>query len=278
EGFSSWYDESTNAGEKFTLWAYPILRNQGTDFDYETAGSEWSYIEGTSFLDDVVTVTMTNIAGEVKEYVFNLKQYALPFWDPTLSAEVSLYSSVTGKQIDYVTCNLPADSGYRSQGGSSANTNYTPYYSTVTNNEFIGAFVVYNCIYDNGNDFRWANDNGEFTGITRNDTTVESVVPVQAFDYNEPDYVVFAPHVNSNSNTYTNNATTGTDYMVLTMYNEAGEGTEMAIQITRDDAYIENGGTLEPFVVNTAVNTDGKYTNLLDFLDLEAYQDTVGNN
>ncbi|MFR9495879.1 MAG: hypothetical protein SNG81_05845 [Rikenellaceae bacterium] len=235
-------------GNIFNVWAYPILRNQGTDFDYGD-GSSWSYdgdIE-SSYLDDTVVVTLTNLAGETKKYTFNLTQYSLPFWDPTLTINDS------AKSFSYLCCNYPVDL-YSSNNADS-------HYHT----KCIGAVTVYNCNYNNGVDYSWGGS-GYYSDVF-NASNVSGHANVQAYDAKEPEYVVFAVFGNS---TETSSLTTvGRDYFILRMTNAAGEETKMAVRIERYDGYIEAEGGNGYFPFNP---TEGYW---LDYLKETDYLNSI---
>lgn len=275
-GVKSWYNSGT--GDMFDLWAYPILRNQGTQYNE----SEWSYHNNRSYIDDKTVITLSNIAGETKTYTFHLTQHSLPFCDPSLVVETS------DDGVDIIACNYPIDLGYLS-----GNASYVNYDSTMAN--VVGAIPYYNCYYYYGTDYSWSSDSDSpYTfSDTFNTSYVNGTISPQAYDATEPDYVVFTSTVTSNwSNavTFTYNTTTsgggnntrysstnlynsalkGRDYIVLVMRNAVQEEIQSAIQINRDDSFVETHSEWNESAYNTYYDGTTHYTNFsIDFTDPE---------
>lgn len=276
-GVKSWYNSGT--GDKFDLWAYPILRNQGTQYNE----SDWEYHDNRSYIDDKTVITLSNIAGETKTYTFHLTQHSLPFCDPSLVVDT------TDDGVDIIACNYPIDLGYMSGYASYVN------YDTTTEN-VVGAIPYYNCYYYYGTDYSWASNEtspyyNKFSG-TFNTTNVTGTVSPQAYDAAEPDYVVFTASVTkgwnspvtfayntstqnngptstyySSTNLY-NNALKGRDYIVLVMRNAVQEEIQSAIQINRDDSFVETHSAWGESEYNTYYDGTTHYTNFyIDFTD-----------
>ncbi|MFR9504014.1 MAG: hypothetical protein SNH73_06160 [Rikenellaceae bacterium] len=263
------YDASF--GEDFSVWAYPILTNQTVPED----GSDWEYYSGFAAVDNTTTITLRNSAGESKEYILDFFQYALPFWDPTLTVESS-----SSAPNDYVVCQHSADA-YNGDNTYSGDNVYGDANSSAqgTHNA-IGAFTVYNANYRRGEyengvqvwDFSWTADN---YSDTNDQSNIINYINVQAYDDLEPELVVFAAYTN---NYASSSVTNGRAYFTVTMYNDAQESTTMYMQINRNDTYCNTGSTYQgtrytyfPFTYNTSTYTKEQYYGLLNYLTEPAY-------
>ncbi|MFI3317174.1 MAG: hypothetical protein SNF93_06360, partial [Rikenellaceae bacterium] len=267
--FSTRSLEDANFGDDFSVWAYPILTNQTVPED----GSGWSYYEGFASVDNTTTITLRNSAGESKSYVLDFYQYALPFWDPTLTTTSS--NSIPN---DYVVCQHYVDA-YDGNGNYSGSNVYGNAGSSAegTHNA-IAAFTVYNANYRRGDyvgntqvwDFAWADSN---YGDSTNASYISGIVSVQAYDDFEPEYVVFAAYTNVSSSTSETNARA---YFTVTMSNDANESTTMYMQVNRNDTYcntgISYGGATYTYLTFTydTTDVDNSYS-LLDYLEEPGY-------